>query len=325
MSDLGTNTGSTDTGSVNTGSVNASTTEAPKVEEKRYKLKINGVEEEHSESDVIRYAQKSRAGDKYLQEAKAARKQLELRESKFQAYEQEQEERRRLPATKRMDHIFDEIQDNPQAMKDLWDSLETKMLTRIEEESAGPESQRAMKAERELARMKKERENYEERVKEAQWKKSVEAQRPEQERAVMEVFKVGKIPVTEWNVKSVADIHINLLRKGIKPDPQKVADYLKEDRIDNIRAFSSSLTKQVLDAYAKKDATAILAAGESLVEMMGIDLIKAVRAYDMQLVEKRRPSAQRQETHSAPAEAVKGMSFEEAQDERRKRAQAMSR
>ena len=302
---------------------------SPQVEaqpEKRYKLKINGVEEDHSESDVIRYAQKSRAGDKYLQEAKAARKQLEARESKLFSDEQQYEERRKLPATKRMEHLFEDIQDDPQAIKELWDSLENRMLAKIEEESAGPESQRALKAERELERMKKERENYDERVKEAQWKRSVEAQRPEQERAVMEVFKVGKIPVTEWNVKSVADIHINLLRKGIKPDPQKVADYLKEDRIDNIRAFSSSLTKQVLDAYSKKDATAILAAGESLVEMMGIDLIKAVRAYDMQLVEKRRPSSQRQETHSpSPVEPVRGMSFEEAQDERRKRAQAMSR
>ena len=124
-------------------------TETPK-EPKKYTFKRNGVEEEVDEETYTKYAQKAWAADKTLAEAKKMQRELAQREAEIAQYQKQIEQMRQLKPSQRVQQMLQELQDNPEAMGDFRGSIEQWLLQQIEEESASPEAQRAIKAEREL-------------------------------------------------------------------------------------------------------------------------------------------------------------------------------
>ena len=300
----GTNTTTTEQANTDTDK----TTE-PK-ETKKYTFKRNGVEEEVDEETYTKYAQKAWAADKTLAEAKKMQRELEAREMQLRQFAQTLEQQKSLKPSQRVQQMLEELQDNPELLGDFRGTVEQWLLERIDEESASPEVQRALRAEKELQRIQKQKEAEEQRQKELQWKQAVEAQRPQQEKLIIDTLKAGKLPVTEWNVKSVADVIYNARVRGIDPKPEQVAQLVKEDRIEHIRALSSGAVKQLIEAQKNKDTKGVINAGESLVELFGEEIIKALRVYDMAVYESRKPNMPRQVVETAKAEPQEKKSYQ---------------
>ena len=325
-----TNTGTTNTTTTNeavntidpkvkTAGTNTTTNEQSKVdadknaepkETKKYIFKRNGVEEEVDEETYTKYAQKAWAADKTLADAKKMQRELEAREMQLRQFAQALEQQKTLKPSQRVQQMLEELQDNPDALNDFRGSIEQWLLERIDEESASDEVKRAMRAEKELARLQKQKEMQEKQQKELQWKQTVEAQRPQVEKMIIETLKTGRLPLTEWNVKSVADAIYNARLRGINPKPEQVAQLVKEDRIEHIRAFSSGAAKQLIEAQKNKDTKGVINAGESLVELFGEEIIKALRVYDMAVYESRKPNMPRQVVETAKAEPQEKKSYQ---------------
>ncbi|NBW20392.1 MAG: hypothetical protein EBR82_71735, partial [Caulobacteraceae bacterium] len=304
---------------VKTAGTNTTTNEQSKVdadknaepkETKKYIFKRNGVEEEVDEETYTKYAQKAWAADKTLADAKKMQRELEAREMQLRQFAQALEQQKTLKPSQRVQQMLEELQDNPDALNDFRGSIEQWLLERIDEESASDEVKRAMRAEKELARLQKQKEMQEKQQKELQWKQTVEAQRPQVEKMIIETLKTGRLPLTEWNVKSVADVIYNARVRGIDPKPEQVAQLVKEDRIEHIRALSSGAAKQLIEAQKNKDTKGVINAGESLVELFGEEIIKALRVYDMAVYESRKPNMPRQVVETAKAEPQEKKSYQ---------------
>lgn len=320
-----TNATTTDTNSYanNTVDTKAKTTEVPTdgiaakqtettepKETKKYTFKRNGIEEEVDEETYTKYAQKAWAADKTLADAKKMQRELEAREAQIRQYAEILEQQRKLKPSQRVQQMLEELQDNPEALTDFRGSIEQWLLQKIDEESASPEVQRAMRAERELERIQKQKELEQKQREQMEWQQAIEAQRPQQEKLIIETLKTGKLPVTEWNIKSVADAIYNARVRGLNPSPEQVAQVVKEDRIEHIRALSGESAKAVIEAQQKKDLDSVVKSGEALVELFGEDVIKALRYFDMAVYEKRRPNMPRQVVETAKNEPQDKKSYQ---------------
>ena len=279
-------------------------------EPKKYTFKRNGVEEEVDEDTYTKYAQKAWAADKTLAEAKKMQRELEAREAQILQHQKQIEEMRKLKPSQRVQQMLQELQENPEALTDFRGSIEQWLLQQIEEESASPEAQRALRAERELERIKRHQETEAEKQKQLAWQKAIEEQRPQQEKMIIDTLKVGGLPITEWNIKSIADVIYNARLRGHDPKPEQVAQVVKEDRIEHIKAFTSQYAKQIADAWTKKDHASIAKVGQALTDVVGEDIIKALRYYDMAMMEKKAPNLPKKVVETPKTEAPRTGAYE---------------
>lgn len=303
--------------------------EAPK-EPKKYKIfNHDGSEKEIDEDTYKRWSQKLAASDKFLAEAKQKQREIDAREAMIQEQQKKIEEMRKAAPSQRVKAMLEELQDNPEALNEFRGSVESWLVERLQEESASPETQRALKAERELERHKKQEALRQENEKKAAWEKAVNDSRPQTEKFIVDTLKLTGLPPTEWNVKSVADVMFNAKQKGHKPTPEQVAAIVKEDRIDNIRAVGTQTAQQILEAYKNKDFDAVVKHGAALEELYGQDILKALRAYDIRKHMSGQPIVPKEpaaiaETQQAPKQgAYEFKNMDEWIEHRKKLAQSM--
>lgn len=310
--------------SVDRNSNKTDTEETPK-DTRKYTFKRNGVEEEVDEETYTKYAQKAWAADKTLAEAKKMQRELSQREAEILEYQRQIHQLRQLKPSQRINMMLEELQDNPEALNDFRGSIENWLLQQIDIESASEETKRALKAEKELERVKRQQEEHQNNLKRAAWERAVAEQRPKQEKMVIDTIKAAKLPVTEWNIKSIADLYINAIKNGQNPKPEQVAQAVKEDRIDHIRAFAGQYAKEIAEAYSTKDMASVAKIGEAMTDVFGEDIIKALRYYDVAMLEKKAPNLPKKVVETPRQEmqktgAYEFGSYDEYQEYRRRNA-----
>lgn len=309
---------------------------APKIEAaaepKKYKvLKHNGQEVEVDEDTYTRFAQKAFAADRELSEAKRLKREAEERAAHVRQWQAQIEAMKKEAPSKRVKMLLEELQDNPDAVKEFRGTVEQWLYDKLQEESASPEMQRAMKAERELERIKKQQAQEAEKAKKEAWEKEVAASRPAQEKLIIEALTMSGLPKTEWNVKHAADIIYNARVKGHKVTNEQVASILKEDRIDNVRALGSEFSSKIIEAHTNKDFDTVLKAGEQLAELYGEDILKALRIYDLRKhlsskPEMPKPVVETQKTEGAQKKgAYEYKNMDEWTEARKRIVQSMSK
>jgi len=304
-------------------------TEAPK-EPKKYKIfNHDGTEREIDEDTYKRWSQKLSASDKFLSEAKAQKRELEAKEAQIAEQQKQIAEMKKAAPSQRIKAMLEELQDDPNALNEFRGSVEEWLVERLKEESADPATQRALKAERDLEKYKKQEEIRKQQEQKQAWEKAVNETRPQTEKFIVDTLKLTGLPPTEWNVKSVADVMFNARQKGHKPTPEQVAAIVKEDRIDNIRAVGSQSAQQVLEAYKNKDFDAVVKHGAALEELYGPDILKALRAYDIrkhmsgQPIVPKEPLPQAETQNAAKQGSYEFKNMDEWIEHRRKLAQSM--
>lgn len=294
----------------------------------KYKLVRKGQEVEVDAETYHRYAQKAHAADMELAEAKKVRREAEEQQRRYQEAVNAIEAAKKQPASARVKSLLEELQDDPSALNEFRGSVEAWLVDRLKEESASPELQRALKAERELEKAKRDQEAAKKRAEQEAWQKQVEANKPIQEKFIIDTLNLSGLPPTEWNVKSVADVLYNSRLKGHKPSPEQIATIVKEDRIDNIRALGGGISAQILEANKSKDYSSVVKLGGQLTEMFGEDILKALRVYDIRKHQSAQPElpkpvVETQHTEKKAPGSYEFKNMDEWQEARRRAVQSM--
>jgi|GEM_PF-1599516 len=219
-------------------------------ERRKYKLKVNGkeVEKEYSDDEVSRKLQLIEAADERFQKASETEKQLQnfvkaLKEDPFAV----------LSQLGLDDHI---------------DALAEKRLTsKVQRDLMTPE-------EREIAELR-EFKSSSERAKqeaEANEKTSTEKQQFEEYRQrasqhydtqITDALTKSSLPKTPYTVKRVAEVMANALNRGYELDAQTAADMVHENYLGDVQAI-----------FGQLDA-------EKIIKILGPDLAKKIRKYDV--------------------------------------------
>ena len=216
---------------------------------RKYKLKVNGVEREYDEETVIRRAQLAESADQKFQEASKLRKQTE---AFIQAL--------------RDDPVS--VLTNPKLGVDMRKIAEQFLAKEYQREMVSPEQReleelREFKAQREReAQEAQEHEQMTTREREFAAQQQKYAQ--EYDRQIGEGLMNSGLPKTPQTLKRVAELMHSALKKGYELDVATAVDMVRE-----------SYQNDMMELYGKLD-------GDKLVGLLGEDLAKKIRMYDLQ-------------------------------------------
>lgn len=237
---------------------------------RKMKLKVNGVEREFDEATVIRKAQLAESAEQKFQEAAKLRKQTEA-----------------FIEALRSDPMS--VLTNPQLGLNFRELAEQYLAKEIGREMLTPE-QREIE---ELRQFKAERERQEEEARQAEMTTKQQAEFKAQQvkyaqaydREITDALTGSGLPRTPQTLKRVAELMHNALSKGYELDAVTAADMVRE-----------SYQSDISQLYGQLD-------GEKLLAVLGEDLAKKIRMYDLQRLKAKQAPPPVQEP-AAPAAPV---------------------
>lgn len=187
---------------------------------KKWKLKIDGAEEEVDEPELIRRAQIGQAGYKRMQEAASKQKELEAKFKEFEA---------------------DPIKFFSKSGKDFREVAEQFLIGELEKEQMSPEQRRL----RELEARVKEQEEKERQIKEDMEKQELTRQEQrfaeEYDRGVAKALESTGLPRDPYTVKRMANYMLEALENDIDLSPDEAALMVQEDYQKELKSFLNSL------------------------------------------------------------------------------------
>lgn len=211
---------------------------------KRWKLKIDGKEEELDEKTVLTYAQKGKAADKRLEEAT---KKERMAQSFLDAIRKDP-----LGVLTHQDigFNFDEI-------------AEKHLISKYQREQMSPEQRELLEARSKLEAYESEKKTYEQKVAEDRQHKADEAVALDLDKTFSQALKASGLPKTPVTVKRMAALMLKNLELGLDLAPDQVVELVREDMQVEIRELLSS------------------ADGEMLMKLLGDEPAKRLRQYDL--------------------------------------------
>jgi len=236
------------------------------IEGRKFKVKIDGVEQEVGLNDLTSDYQLKTVSHKRLQEAAEARKKVE--------------------------GIIEMVKADPiKALKDPALSLDLRKLAEdiiqeeIERETMTPEQ-------RELADLKREKASREAEVERAK-AEAAEKEAAAKDEAEFQFYlngtqtalKAAGLPINNHNIRRMASIIEDLQYKGVK-------DWSFDSAAADLKADHISAQKELISTLP----------ADRLVELLGEDLIKKVREYDASRIKKVAPTPALKDQGEAPAE-----------------------
>jgi hypothetical protein len=245
---------------------------AAKEAARKLKLKVNGREMELEEPEVIRRAQLASAADEKFREASEMRKQAE--------------------------QFFKTLLEDPKAVlmhPDVRDRINFRALA---EEFLGAELQKEMMSpeQRELEELRQYKKQQDEARVNAEKEQLTRTQQEEmtrlQQRAAQEydkkitdVLAQSNLPKTAYTVKRVAELLHGALTKGYDLDVQTAVDMVREGYMTDVQSLVGGLE------------------GESLVKLLGGDILKRLRKYDLERIKAQLEQSNTPPPQPAPAPA----------------------
>lgn len=232
---------------------------------KMRKVIVDGVEEEVDEEETFRNYQKYRAGDKLLKEAAAQKKQV----AEF---------------LKALKENPEKVLSDPRLNIDLAKIARSKLEKEIETELRDPRDVELEQL-REINKTREEKDLAEKTEREAQdWEVNVSTQREAIAGQLHEVLGSSVLAKDAMTLRAAAYYMRQCLAKGIEVTPQEIVEHLEHSQMGNYRA------------------TALQYEGDQLVNYLGPDIVKKIRAYDLAQLRKSRGEANpERERVEAPA------------------------
>ncbi|MDQ3231264.1 MAG: hypothetical protein M3Q07_05535 [Pseudobdellovibrionaceae bacterium] len=249
--------------------------------------KVNGKEELISEEQLLRDYQKYRSGDERLAQATQKEKQIQ---SFMQQLETDP------------DAAFKQTGLSKEKKKEL---AERWLTEQLEEELRDPREAELMELKAKIEGYEgKEKQTKEEAEQESQQAARVEAVQKRQAHfqetfsKALELSPLSENPETAAEALRGMALHYRLAKsQGYEPDPQELASVVEERSLRSMRSAVSSLD------------------GEALVKVLGKDIIKKLRQYDMaQLGISKGPEAPATESDWSPSEPRRKEKFTSTSD-----------
>lgn len=175
-------------------------------EEKLYTIKINGVEKQINEEQLMRYVQKDIAGDEKLRKANDLTQQVGRLVENLK--------------TKPLDILS-------QMGVDIDKMLEERLNSRIEEYAMTPEKKEALKYKKELDALKAEHDRVSKEKEETVRQQQIREYQEAFEAKIIDTIEKYRLPKNQDIGREMAYYMEKAIAKGIDPDMGKIAEYIK--------------------------------------------------------------------------------------------------
>lgn len=261
------------------------------VEKQKFKVQIDGKDTELDEDTVVKWyrdEKKLKAGDQKLAEAAKLQKAIQARIDELNKKEESLKPLTELEGEEAFKYLLNKHQDSPDKLKKIRAAMENYLVEQIKQEDEAPEVRALREAQRREEQLKKQIKDREDQDKQTQLQKLTEEQRGIYEKKVISTIELSGLPPTEWNIRSVAELMQKAMKAGVEPSPDTIAEIVLNDRVDNLKALSKTITDKVLEAYQNKDYDTVLSLKDKATRLYGDDVFKALRAIDLSSIRKDR-------------------------------------
>jgi len=215
---------------------------------RKMKLKVDGVEQELPEDEVIKLAQMSKAAQKRFNEAAKARKE----------------------AAQFLDMLKKDpkaVLEHPDIGVDVKKFAEDYLLKELEKQEMSPEAKRAYEAEQKLAQIEKEKEELAQQQEEQKQLQLQEHYKVEYEQSIKEALDTTQIPKTAQSVQRMAIYMSAALENGVDLDPKTAAEMVRQDYMGDLMTMLGQ------------------ADGETLLGFLGEEVATKIRKTDLARLE----------------------------------------
>lgn len=133
---------------------------------------------------------------------------------------------------------------------------------------------RAERAEALIQQQEQQRAQQAQEQERGQWRQHWEQQ-------ILKQLQSSKLPASPRVVKAYADQLYRHAQLGIEPNPDVIAENVRLGLNEDVQATAGEGTKRILEAHSKNDTAGILAGLDELTQVLGGDVIKAIRIADL--------------------------------------------
>lgn len=288
----------------------------------KVKLKINGQEEEVSLEDLKKEAQKFKSADRLFQEARRKEQELLRERAELAEIRKQKEAEESLSPQEMMKRIVEKFQSDPQKYQAFRQSIEEHLVEQLKMEQASPEAQQLAQEKRRAEMLEKQLKEIKENEQKAKMEAMTNEQRQLLQKKLIDAAELAGLPGTEWNLRSMAEIMQKGLRAGYDLTPQQIAEFVRQDRVDNIQALGGTIAKAVKEAATSKDEQKVLQLGEQLNSVFGKDILDALRLVDLAKIRSNRAPVPQPTIETPKVQETEKkshyLSWEEAEAERKK-------
>lgn len=213
---------------------------------RKFKLKVDGKDEEYSEADAIRLAQLGRASDKRFQEASQMKKQAEEFLSMLKTPEG-----------------LKQIAKNPAVNLDLRKFAEDLLVEEMKKEQLTPEQRRIEELQQQLREHETQKQSLETQRQQAEQKALEDHYAQDFDQKITKAIESGGLPKTPETVKRMVKYMSNALENGIDIEPENVIQLVKQDY--------SRIMNDVCQQFE----------GEELIKILGDQITNKIRKFDL--------------------------------------------
>lgn len=223
-------------------------TQAAKAAEaaRKYKLKVDGRDEEYSEADVLRLAQLGKASDKRFQEAAQMRKQSEEFINLLKSPEG-----------------LKQIAKNPAVNLDLRKFAEDLLVEEMKKEALTPEQRQIAELQAQLQKYNDDQKANEAKAAADERQKLEDHYAQDFDKKITQVITTSGLPKTPETVKRMVKYMSNALSQGIDIEPENVVELVRQDYM-----------RVISDLFGQTD-------GDTLLKLMGDGLANKIRKTDL--------------------------------------------
>ena len=211
---------------------------------KKFKIKVDGSEEELDEDTIVKLAQLGRASNKRFQEAAQVRKQAEEFINLLK-----QDPRKVLT--------------NPAIGVDPYKLAEDWLIEKLEQEKLSPEQQKIREYEQKLRSYEEEKRQQEEQRKAQEQEKLLAHYSQEYEKNIQDALASSGLPRTAKTVSRMAEYMSLALKNGIDLEPKNVVELVRQDYM-----------KEIADLIGQTD-------GDALLQILGDNVANKIRKTDL--------------------------------------------
>lgn len=306
-----------------------------KVEAKKRILKANGQDYELDDAAFERYAQKGIGAEKRLWEANKIQKEALAKSAEIES------EKQRLNELKKqfegdedslIDNLIKKAQNDPNKLSKVRQKVESWLIEQLKMEQATPQEQELQQLKRQIEIEKQEKESFKKQQQDAQLKAETQKYREIFTEKIKQGLDISGLPHTEWNVKHMADLQTQALKAGYELDASQLAELVRQDRVDHVKALTADVAKNILEAYKNKDSQKILMIGEQLERLAPPEFLNALRVYDLTKINSGQPNVPKKPLEvpqkKADEEEKRGgykMTWSEAEVERKRVVEELER
>lgn len=203
---------------------------------RKFKVKIDGAEQEVDEAELLRGYQTTTAAQKKFNEAAMMRKQAE--------------ELLNLAKTnprKMLEH--------PAIGANMQQLIEEYIAEKLEEDSLSAEERELRDVKRRLQAYEEERQAAEERAKQEQLEKYTQVYEQQLSEGIVSALETSGLPKTEATVRNMAQYMMTAYENGLNVSPADVVEFVKKDYINQITALFGAANEDTLLALLGDQVT----------------------------------------------------------------------